>query len=59
MTKQVKVDGKKTKITTIIQIKEAPNLGKQYSTFQFHQLVADPALIDSRCPAGSARQVLV
>jgi len=36
MTKQAKVDGKKTKINTIIQIKEAPNLGKQYATFQPH-----------------------
>lgn len=36
MTKEVKVEGKKTKINTIFQIKEAPNLAKQYSTFQPH-----------------------
>ncbi|MGA7855899.1 MAG: hypothetical protein WCA15_21450 [Candidatus Acidiferrales bacterium] len=36
MTKEVKTDGKKTKINTIFQIKESPNLAKQYSTFQPH-----------------------
>jgi hypothetical protein len=36
MTTEVKVDGKKTKVNTIFQIKEAPNLARQYSTFQPH-----------------------
>jgi hypothetical protein len=36
MTKEVNVDGKKTKVNTIFQIKEAPNLARQYSTFQPH-----------------------
>jgi hypothetical protein len=36
MAKEVKVDGKKTKVNTIFQIKEAPNLARQYSTFQPH-----------------------
>lgn len=36
MTKEVKADGKKTKINTIFQIRESPNLAKQYSTFQPH-----------------------
>ena len=36
MTKEVKVEGNKTKVNTVFQIKEAPNLAKQYSTFQPH-----------------------
>jgi hypothetical protein len=34
MPREVKVDGKKMKVSTIIQIREAPNLNKQYSYFR-------------------------